>query len=70
MRNNDHRYGKAGTWETLHPMVRCGAIVSPMHRHRYTQHDNTVIRVWLKVYEDGMMMKRRIHHLLLPSQVG
>ena len=29
----------------LYPMVWCGAILPPIHRHRYTQYDNTFTRV-------------------------
>ena len=37
-----------------YPMVWCGAILPPMHRHRYTQYDNTLTRVWHEAYEDDM----------------
>ena len=37
-----------------YPLVWCGVILPPMHRHRCTQYNNTLTRVWHKAYEDGM----------------
>ena len=35
-------------------MVWCGAILPHMHRHQYTQNDNTLTRVWHKAYENDL----------------
>ena len=40
-----------------YPMVWCGAILPPMHRHQHTLHDKTRTRVWHKAFEDGMKKK-------------
>ena len=39
-----------------YPVVWCGAILPCIHRHRYTQYDKTLTRVWHKEYEDDMKM--------------
>ena len=50
-----------------YPMVWCGAIVPLMHRHQYTQYDETRTRSWHET--DGSSMKKISCSHFVPNRV-